>query len=74
MQLEQRKRKIQSEQSELAQRQEETTLEYEKEKKEILEDIEEKESQAGNLNREIRNRTIDLEFEVKRAQADEERV
>ena len=67
MQLEQRKRKIQSEQSELAQRQEETTLEYEKEKKEILEDIEEKESQAGNLNREIRNRTIDLEFEVKRA-------
>ena len=47
---------------------------YEQEKKQTYADIEDKESTAGSTNREIRSRTIDLEVEVKRTQADEERV
>ena len=52
----------------------ETTKEYEQEKKQTYEDIEQKQAAASGTNREIRNRTIDLEIEVKRTQADEERV
>jgi len=74
IQLEQRKRKIRSEQAELSQRQQETTDEYEKEKKEIYNDIDDKETAAGTQNREIRNRTIDLETDIKRTVSDEERV
>ena len=33
-----------------------------------------KEATAGEQNREIRNRTIDLEVEIKRINADEERI
>ena len=33
-----------------------------------------KEASAGEQNREIRNRTIDLEVEIKRNNADEERI
>ena len=33
-----------------------------------------KEASAGEQNREIRNRTIDLEVEIKRINADEERI
>ena len=47
LQLDQRKRKIQSEQAELEQRKLETTNEYEKEKKEIFADIDQKETGAG---------------------------
>lgn len=44
----------------------ETTKEYEQEKKQTYEDIEQKQAAASGTNREIRNRTIDLEVEVKR--------
>lgn len=74
LQLDQRKRKIQSEQAELEQRKQETTNEYELEKKEIFADIDQKEINAGHQNREIRNRTIDIEVEIKRSMQDEERV
>ena len=72
--LDARRRRIAAEQAELGERQQETNNEYEQEKKEIFADIEEKETAAGGLHREIRNRTIDLEVEVKRTTADEERV
>ena len=73
-QLEQRKRKIHAEQAELGQRQSETTQEYEVEKKEIYNDIDDKETTAGALEREIRNKTIDVDLDCKKVVADEERV
>lgn len=72
--MQQRRRKIENEHTELAQRQTETTNEYEQEKKDIYVDMEEKDNTAGTENRTIRNRTIDLEVEVKKTQSDEERV
>ena len=58
----------------MAERQTEATNEYEMEKKDIYDDIDDKETHCTGIQREIRNRTIDLEVELKRVVADEERV
>jgi len=74
IQLEQRKRKLASGFDEIAQRERETTAEYESEKQEIFADIDEKDAYQAEENRRIRNRTIDLEVEAKRLMADKQRV
>ena len=74
IQLEQRRRKLNSGFDEIAQRERETATEYETEKQEIFADIDEKDAYQAEENRRIRNRTIDLEVESKRVFVDKERV
>jgi hypothetical protein len=74
IQLEQRRRKLNSGFDEIAQRERETANEYETEKQEIFADIDEKDAYQAEENRRIRNRTIDLEVESKRVFVDKERV
>ena len=48
------------------QRERETNEEYESEKKDIFKNIDDKDLESQQVNRTIRNRTIDIEMEVKR--------
>ena len=71
---EQRQRKIQQEQEELQDREQETRAEFEKEKKEILKQIDFAETEQNKQTRVIRNKVIDCEQECKKVIADVERV
>ena len=63
-----------SEFEEVVQRERETTQEFESEKKEILQYIDDKDLDAKSTNKSIRNKTIDVEVEVKRLWSDINRV
>lgn len=63
-----------SEFEEVVQRERETTEEYESEKKEIYKNIDDRDLDAQTSNKSIRNRTIDVEVEVKRNLGDVTRV
>ena len=56
------------------QRERETNEEYESEKKDIFKNIDDKDLESQQVNRTIRNRTIDIEIEVKRNLTDVTRV
>ena len=70
----QRQKKIQQEQQELQDRELETKAEFEKEKKEILKQIDAVETEQNKQIRLIRNKVIDSEAECKKVIADVERV
>lgn len=63
-----------SEFEEVVQRERETTEEYESEKKEIYKNIDDRDLDAQTSNKSIRNRTIDVEVEVKRNLGDVTRI
>lgn len=63
-----------SEFEEVVQRERETTQEFESEKKEILQYIDDNDLDAKTTNKSIRNKTIDVEIEVKRLWSDINRV
>jgi hypothetical protein len=63
-----------SEFKEIAQRERETVAEYENAKQEILTDIDKRQIESQNSNRAIRNRTIELEVEIKRNLAQNDKI
>lgn len=73
-QIEMRQKKIAQEMRELQDREIETKNEYDKEKKEVIKQIDQNETEQGSQIRLIRNKIIDTETECKRVIADVERV
>jgi uncharacterized protein (DUF3084 family) len=69
-----RKRKMDSEFKEISQRERETVAEYESAKQEILTDIDKRQIEAQNNHRSIRNRTIELDVEIKRVLAQVDKI